>query len=57
MSIYKYKLAKEVDEQGNNDRSIDYDIERQKTIENKLGCEFIRINPAKENLLKITKNK
>ena len=46
----KYKLAIEVDQQGHNDRNIDYEIERQKAIENKLGCEFIRINPAKENL-------
>ena len=28
----KYKLAIEVDEQGHNDRDIDYEIERQKTI-------------------------
>ena len=46
----KYKLAIEVNEQGHNDRDIDYEIERQKAIENKLGCEFIKINPAKENL-------
>ena len=45
----KYKLAIEVDEQGHNDRDIDYKIERQKAIENKLGPEFIRINPAKKN--------
>ena len=45
----KYKLAIEVDQQGHNDSNIDYEIERQKAIENKLGCEFIRINPAKEN--------
>ena len=45
----KYKLAIEVDEQGHNERDIDYEIERQKAIENKLGCEFIRMNPAKEN--------
>ena len=45
----KYKLAIEVDEQGHNDRDIDYEIERQKAMENKLGCESIRINPAKEN--------
>ena len=47
--FFKYKLAIEVDEQGHNDRDIDYEIERQKAIENELGCEFIRINPAKEN--------
>ena len=45
----KYKLATEVDEQGHNDRDIDYEIERQKAIRNKLGCEFLRINPVKEN--------
>ena len=42
-----HKFAMKVDEQGHNDRDIDYEIERQKPIENKLGCEFIRINPAK----------
>ena len=45
----KYKLATEVDEQGHNDRDTDYEIRRQKTIEKELGCEFIRINPAKKN--------
>ena len=48
--FFKYKLAIEADEQGHNDRDIDYEIERQKAIENELGCEFIRINAAKENL-------
>ena len=47
--FFKYKLAIEVDERGRNDRDIDYEIERQKAIENELGCEFIIINPAKEN--------
>ena len=45
----KYKSAIEVDEQGNNDRDIDYEMKRQKAIENKLDCKFIIINPAKEN--------
>ena len=45
----KYKLAIEVDEQGHNGRDIDYETERQKAIENKVGCEFIRINPAKKD--------
>ena len=44
----KYKLAIEVDEQGHNDRDIDYEIRRQKALEKELGCEFVRINPAKE---------
>ena len=47
--FFKHKLAIEVDEKGHNDRNIDYEIERQNEIENELGCEFIRINPAKEN--------
>ena len=45
----KYKLAIEVDEQGHNSRDIDYEIEKQKAIENKLGSKFIRINPAKKH--------
>ena len=44
----KYKLAIEV-EQGLNDKDTDYEIERQKSVEKELGCEFIRINLAKEN--------
>ena len=44
----EYKLAIEVDEQGHNDRSIDFEIERKKAIEKVLDCKFIRINPAKE---------
>ena len=43
------ELPIEVDEQGHNDRDIDYEIKRQKAIENKPGCEFIRIIPAKDN--------
>ena len=45
----KYKLGIEVDEQEHNDRSIDYEIERQKAIEKELGCKFIRIDPSKES--------
>ena len=45
----KYKLAIEIDEQGHNNRYIDYETERQKSIEKELGCEFVRINPTKEN--------
>ena len=45
----RHKLAIEVDEQGHNNRDINYEIKQQKTIEKELDCEFIRINPAKEN--------
>ena len=34
----KHKLGIEIDEQGHVDRSIDFDIERQKAIERELGC-------------------
>ena len=44
----KYKLAIEIDEQGHNDRSIDYKIERQKSIEKELDCKSIRIDPSEE---------
>ena len=56
----KHKLAIEVDEQGHSGIDISYEIERQKAIEKELGCEFIRINPAKEgfdNLVEIGKIK
>ena len=42
----KYKL--EVKEQEHNDRDIEYEIEKQKVIENKLGCGLIKINPAEK---------
>ena len=32
------------DELGHNERNIDYEIERQKALERKLDCVFIRIN-------------
>ena len=45
----KYKLGIQMDEQGHNGRSIDYEIERQKAIEKELGFKFIRVNSVKEN--------
>ena len=47
--FHKYKLAIEVDEFGHNARDINYEIQRQKAIEEELDCEFIRINPDEEN--------
>ena len=43
--FHKYKLAIEVDKVGHNDRSVDYEKQRQKTLERELDCVFIRINP------------
>ena len=45
----KYKLAIECDEFDRNDRGIDYELKRQKHIENKLDCHFIRYYPDADN--------
>ena len=41
----EYKLAIECDEFDHNDRDIEYEVKRQKYIEEKLKCSFIRFNP------------
>ena len=43
-------MAIEVNELVHNDRNVNYEIQRQKAIEKKLDCVFIRINPDEENL-------
>ena len=43
--FHKYRLTIEIDELGHNDRNIDSEIQRQKALERKLDCVFIRINP------------
>ena len=48
--FHEYKLAIEVDELGHNDRNIDYEIQRQRALEKKLDCVFIRINPDVQDL-------
>ena len=48
----KHKLAIV---QGHNNRNISYEIRGQKAIEKELGCEFIRINPAKKGFDTFTK--
>ena len=47
----KYKFAIEINELGHKDRDIHREIQRQNALEQELGCEFIRINPAKENFI------
>ena len=37
-------LAVEIDEKGHTDRDIIFEEKRQKALEKKLGCKFIRIN-------------
>ena len=47
--FHVYKLAIEVDELGHSNRNLSNEIERQKAIEQKLNCIFIRINPDEKN--------
>ena len=47
--FHDYKLAIEVAELGLSDRNIDYEIQRQKAVEQELGCKFIRINPDEKD--------
>ena len=42
-------LAVEIDEKGHTDRDLIFKEKRQKVLEEKLGCEFIRINTSKES--------
>ena len=43
--FHKYNLVIEVDELGQNDRNITYEIQRLQALKRKLNCVFIRINP------------
>ena len=45
----EHKLAIKVDETGHIGRDEKKEIERQETIKKELGCEFIRINPDKND--------
>ena len=50
--FHDYKLAREIDKNGHSDKNIVYEIERQKAIEQKLGCKFVRIDADKEDLFR-----
>ena len=45
----EYFLAIEIDEKGHTDRDLIFEEKRQKALEKKLNCTFIRINTSKEN--------
>ena len=45
----KYCLAIEIDEKGHTDRDLIFEEKRQKALEKKLNCTFIRINTSREN--------
>ena len=36
---------------GHSNRNIDYEIKRQKSIEQELGCKFIRLDSDKEDFI------
>ena len=45
----EYFLAVEIDEKGHTDRDLIFEERRQKALEKKLNCEFIRVNISREN--------
>ena len=47
--VHDYKLTIEIDGNEQSYRNIDYEITRQKAIEQELCCKFIRIGPDKED--------
>ena len=42
----EYSLAVEIDEKGHTDRYFIFEEKRQKALEKKIGCKFIRINTS-----------
>ena len=48
--FYNCQLAIEIDKNVLSNRNIDYEIKRQKAIEQELGCKFVRIDQEKEDL-------
>ena len=44
--LNKFLLAVEIDEKGHTDRDLIFEEKRQKALEKKLGCKFIRINTS-----------
>ena len=45
----EYFLAVEIDEKCHTDRDLTFEEKRQKALEKKLNCEFIRINTSRES--------
>ena len=46
-------LAVEIDEKKHTDRDIIFEEKRQKTLEKKIGCKFIRINTSNAKIVMI----
>ena len=51
----QYFLAVEIDEKGHTDRDLVFEEKRQKALEQKLNCEFIRINTSREIMIQTMK--
>ena len=47
--FHDFKLTIKIYENGHSNRNIDYEIKRQKAIEQKLGCKFNKIDPEEED--------
>ena len=47
--FHDYKIATEIDENGHSGRNNDNEIKIENATEQESGCEFIRIDPDKEN--------
>ena len=45
----EYSLAVEIDEKGHTDRDLIFEKQREKALENRLNCTFIRINTNKDD--------
>ena len=45
----EYSLVVEIDEKGHTDRDLSFEQKRQKALEKKINCTFIRINTIRED--------
>ena len=53
----KHFLAIEIDEKGHTDRDLIFEEKRQKALEKKLNCKFIRIKKSMMQTMKIVEYK
>ena len=55
VSFTEYYLAVEIDEKNHTDRDLIFEEKRQKALEKKLKCTFIRINTSREIMMQTMK--
>ena len=51
----EYFLAVKIDEKGHTDRDLIFKEKRQKALEKKLNCKFIRVNTSSKNMMQTMK--